>query len=54
MGETVVEACRESKIPEQQIEDDEIARFWLARLLDPHSTRSACTMHWYPRPACRC
>lgn len=45
MGETVVEACRESEIPEQQIKDDEIARFWLERLLDPHSTRSVCTMH---------
>ncbi len=45
MGETVVEACRESQIPEQQIRDDEIARFWLGRLLDPHSTKSVCTTH---------
>jgi hypothetical protein len=42
MGQTVVDACRESKVPEAQIAEDEIARFWLARILDPHVTETPC------------
>lgn len=45
MGQTVVEVCRESKVPEGQIVDDEIARFWLGRVIDPHAESSPCKLH---------
>lgn len=46
LGEAMIVACHESGIPARQVEEDEIARHWLAGALDPHSKDDpACTMH---------
>ena len=42
MGQTVADACREQNVPEAQIADDEIARFWLGCILDPNATNQTC------------